>query len=143
MSKVTRRTAAALLPAALARAAPAVAAEPLGSAIVSADEAERRERAGVLTGRLFFEGMTHENIRVELHETILPAGKAPHAPHRHPREEMLIVKEGRLRVEIEGEAPQVLTAGGAAYVASNKMHGWTNAGDGTATYYVVEIGNDA
>jgi len=86
--------------------------------------------------------MTHENIRVELHETILPAGRAPHAAHRHLREEMVIVKEGKLRVEIEGEEPKELTAGGAAYVASNKMHGWTNAGDSTATYFVVEIGND-
>jgi quercetin dioxygenase-like cupin family protein len=56
---------------------------------------------------------------------------------------MVIVKEGKLRVELEGEEPKEVTAGGAVYVASNKMHGWTNSGDSTATYFVVEIGNDA
>jgi quercetin dioxygenase-like cupin family protein len=134
---------AALLPALLAGTDPAEAAEPLPSAMVNAGEAEVRKRGDVTTGRLFFEGMTHENIRVELHETILPPGNAPHAPHRHPREEIVIVKEGKLRVDLEGEEPKEVTAGGAVYVASNKMHGWTNAGDSTATYFVVEIGNDA
>lgn len=141
MSKISRRSMAALLPA-LAAAAPAEAAAPLQSAIVNVEEAQLRKRGDVTTGRLFFEGMTHENIRVELHETILPPGKAPHAPHRHPREEMVIVKEGKLRVEVEGEETKVVTVGGAVFVASNKMHGWTNAGDDTAVYFVVEIGND-
>jgi len=142
MSKISRRSMAASLPALLAGAVAADAAEPLPSAIVNVNDATLRQKGGVTTGRLFFEGMTHENIRVELHETILTAGKAPHAPHRHLREEMLIVKEGKLKVEIEGEETKEVTAGGAAYVASNKMHGWTNAGDSTATYFVVEIGND-
>lgn len=143
MSKVSRRSMAAMLPALLAGAAPAEGADVLGSALVNADEAELRQRDGVTTGRLYFQGMTHENIRVELHETILTPGRAPHAAHRHPREEMVIVKEGKLRVEVEGEETRELTAGGAVYVASNKMHGWTNTGDSTASYYVVEIGNDS
>lgn len=140
---LSRRGVAALLPALFAAAAPAQAAEPLPSAIVNEGEAELRQSGGVTTGRLFFQGMTHEKIRVELHETILPPNEAPHAPHRHPREEIVIVKQGKLRVEIEGEEPEEVTAGGAAYVASNKMHGWKNAGDSTAAYFVVEIGNDS
>jgi len=134
---------AALLPALLAGAAPAESAELLPSAMVNADEAELRTKGGVMSGRLFFQGMTHENIRVELHETILPPGKAPHAAHRHPREEVVIIKQGKLKVELEGEEPKEVTAGGAIYVASNQMHGWTNSGDSTAMYYVVEIGNDS
>ncbi len=143
MSEVSRRSMAALLPALFAGAAPAAAAERLPSMMLNADEAELRTKEGVTTGRLFFQGMTHEDIRVELHETILPAGKAPHAPHRHIREEVVIVKEGKLRVIVEGEEPKVVVAGGAIYVGSNKMHGWTNAGDSTASYYVVEIGNNS
>ena len=143
MSEVSRRSMAALLPALLAGAAPAEGADVLPSALVNADEAELRQRDGVTTGRLYFQGMTHESIRVELHETILPPGKAPHAAHRHLREEMVIVKEGKLNVEVEGEEPKEVTAGGAIYVASNKMHGWTSTGDSTASYFVVEIGNDA
>ncbi len=57
--------------------------------------------------------------------------------------EEVILKEGKLRVEIEGEESKDVTAAGAVYVASNKMHAWTNAGDSTATYFVVEIGNDS
>ena len=60
--------------------------------------------------------------------------------HRQLREEVVILKEGKLRVEIEGEESKDVTAGGAVYVASNKMHAWTNVGS-TATYFVVEIGN--
>ncbi|MCB9384363.1 MAG: cupin domain-containing protein [Bryobacterales bacterium] len=139
---ISRRRAAALLPALLTAAAPAKAAD-LPSKTVNADEAQLRQKEGVTTGRLFFEGMTHENIRVELHETILQPGKAPHAPHRHAREEMVIVKQGKLLVEIEGEEPKVVAAGGAVYVASNKMHGWKNAGDSITSYFVVEIGNNS
>ena len=61
--------------------------------------------------------------------------------HRQLREEVVILKEGKLRLEIEGEESKDVTAGGAIYVAFNKMHAWTNAGDSTATYFVVEIGN--
>lgn len=143
MSEISRRQAAVLLPALLAGAAPAEGAEGLGSLVVNADEAELRQRGGITSGRLFFQGMTHENIRVELHETILPPGKMPHAAHRHLREEMVIVKEGKLRVELEGEEPKEVTAGGAVYVASNQMHGWTNTGSSTASYFVVEIGNNS
>ena len=142
MSEISRRRAAALLPALLAAASSAEAAEGLSSVVVNADEAKLRQREGVTTGRLFFEGMTHEKIRVELHETILPPGKMPHAAHRHLREEVVIVKEGKLRVELEGEEPKEVTAGGAVYVASNRMHGWTNSGATTASYFVVEIGSD-
>ena len=142
MSEVTRRSMAAVLPALLAGVAEAGQTDLLRSSLVNADEAELRKRGDITTGRLFFQGMTRENIRVEPHETILPPGKAPHAAHRHLREEMVILKEGKLKVEVEGEEPKEVTAGGAVYVASNKMHGWTNAGASTATYFVVEIGNN-
>src|SRR5690606_9570646 len=102
---------------------------------------ETVKRPSGLVQRMFFEGMTHENFRVELHETQLAAGKAPHAPHRHANEEVIILSQGKLRAEIEGEEPKEVEAGGAIYVASNKMHSWTNTGDVTAIYYVVEIGN--
>src|SRR5689334_2833247 len=38
----------------------------------------------------------------ESHITTLNPGQASHDPHRHPQEELIIVKEGTLEVYIEG-----------------------------------------
>ena len=141
MSDISRRTLAALLPAAMAGAAPAKAAELLPSIIMNPDEAAARQ-SETTRQRRFFDGLTHERFRVEVHETILAPGVAPHAAHRHVHEELVIVREGALEVEMEGEAMKVVRAGGLIFAASNRMHGWKNAGDTPASYFVVAIGND-
>ena len=141
MSAISRRTLAAALPAMLATATGANAAEALPSLMMNPSDATARQ--GETTSQLlFFDGLTHENFRVEAHETTLAPGKAPHAAHRHIHEELIIIREGSLEVEMEGEPTKVIQAGGLIFAASNRLHGWTNPGATPARYFVIAIGND-
>lgn len=74
----------------------------------------------------------------ECHVTTINGGLAPHPPHRHPDEEILVLKEGALDVTIKGVTKRI-GPGSIAFCASNDEHGWKNAGDTPATYYVIRI----
>jgi quercetin dioxygenase-like cupin family protein len=77
----------------------------------------------------------------ECHVTTLKAGEAPHAAHRHPDEEIILVKEGTLDVTINGVTTRA-GAGSILFYGSNDEHGMRNAGDTTASYYVIRIVTD-
>src|SRR5215831_19101263 len=70
-------------------------------------------------------GDTHSGYRLDLHESELPGGVAPHAPHKHVHEEMLFMREGQMEVSINGQIT-LLGPGGCAYMASNDLHGYRN-----------------
>ena len=91
--------------------------------------------------RQILKGDTHSGYQIDLHESELPAGRAPHPPHHHVHEEMLIVREGELEVMVAGKTTH-LGPGSVAYIASNQEHGWRNAGTTTATYFVLALGGD-
>lgn len=79
---------------------------------------------------------TCENF--ECHITTLNAGEVPHAAHRHPDEEIVVVKEGIMEVTVEG----VTRRGGPGsifFYASNDEHGMKNVGGTTASYHVIRI----
>jgi quercetin dioxygenase-like cupin family protein len=84
----------------------------------------------------FFQNPTATLDELEMHVTVLPPGKAPHAPHTHPEEELLIIKEGTLEVMQMGKTHR-LGVGGVIFQGSNQLHGVRNVGDKPATYYVV------
>lgn len=88
-----------------------------------------------------FTGDTHSGYRIDLHETELAAGQAPHAPHHHVHEELVLLREGQLEVTIAGKSTQ-LGPGSGAYIASNEEHGWRNTGSGAAKYFVLALGRD-
>jgi XRE family transcriptional regulator, regulator of sulfur utilization len=77
---------------------------------------------------------TLENL--EVHITTLNPGKSPHPPHRHPNEEMLIIRQGTLEALINGEWKRV-GPGSVIFFASNQLHGVRNVGDDPAIYHVV------
>jgi len=99
------------------------------------------ETSGANRTRPVFDGETHAGVRVELHETELPPGGAPHPPHHHVHEEMILIREGTMEVTISGRTSR-LGPGSVAYVASNAEHGWHNAGTTRAHYFVLAIGRD-
>jgi len=72
------------------------------------------------------------------HITTLNPGKEPHPAHRHPEEELLVIKEGTLEVVQNGMTNQV-SAGGMVFCASNELHGWRNASTNPVTYYVLKV----
>jgi quercetin dioxygenase-like cupin family protein len=77
---------------------------------------------------------TLENL--EIHITTLNPGKSPHPPHRHPNEEMLIIRQGTLEAYINGDWKRV-GPGSVIFFASNQLHGVRNVGDDPAIYHVV------
>jgi quercetin dioxygenase-like cupin family protein len=81
----------------------------------------------------------HSGFGIELHETELAPGLAPHPPHRHDHEEMILIREGTLEVTIQGRSVN-LGPGSVALVASNEEHGWRNVGTTRARYFVIALG---
>jgi quercetin dioxygenase-like cupin family protein len=73
---------------------------------------------------------------LEMHITTLNPGLTSHAPHQHPDEELLIIKEGTVESLVNGELKRV-GPGSIVFQAANQMHGITNVGDVPATYHVI------
>jgi len=93
--------------------------------------------------RAVFVGKTHGGFEVELHETELAPGDAPHDSHRHVNEEMILVRQGTMEVTINGKSSRI-GPGGVGFVASNELHGWKNVGADRAHYFVLALrGNKA
>jgi quercetin dioxygenase-like cupin family protein len=84
------------------------------------------------------DGKTQTGYRIEMHQTELAPGMAPHAPHRHVHEELILVWQGTVEVTISGKSV-TLGPGSAAYVASNEEHGWRNVGTVQAHYFVLTL----
>lgn len=74
---------------------------------------------------------------LEIHITTLRPGETPHPPHRHPAEELLIIKEGTVESLVNGELKRV-GPGSIIFQASNQLHGIRNVGDTPATYHVIQ-----
>jgi mannose-6-phosphate isomerase-like protein (cupin superfamily) len=99
-------------------------------AVRTADSAQYRE---ALKGKL----ATGESL--EVHETTLAPGGAPHPPHHHAHSEMWLIRDGTVEITVNGKSYQ-LGPGSVGFVRSNDEHGIKNAGTTPATYFVVEIG---
>ncbi|MDP4259211.1 MAG: cupin domain-containing protein [Bacteroidota bacterium] len=92
-----------------------------------------RDRREILDGR------THDLASLEIHASTLDPGKAPHPPHEHADiEELVIVKEGRLRSAIGGKR-KILGPGSIAMALPGDMHGFENAAASRTTYYVLKF----
>lgn len=89
--------------------------------------------------RQILDGPTVFMDRFEIHATTLQPGMAPHAAHKHDtEEELVIIKEGKVKVTIEDQS-RILGPGSVAFAEIGDMHGFSNAGDTEATYYVIKM----
>lgn len=86
--------------------------------------------------RAVFDSYTTTVDRLETHVTTLDGGKASHAAHKHPDEELVYVREGVIEATINGVA-KLAPAGSVIFFASNDLHGMRNAGDTRASYFVL------
>ncbi len=88
------------------------------------------------TRRFLIEGTTTHLKYFRVHATTIEAGKAPNPPHPNKdADELIIVKEGKIKVTI-GDKSKVIETGGIIVVLSDEVHGIENIGDSPATYYV-------
>jgi len=90
----------------------------------------------VLKGKL----ATGESL--EVRETTLQPGGAPHPAHHHEHSEMWLIREGTVEITINGTS-QLLGPGSVGFVRSNDEHGIRNAGKTPASYFVVAVGPGA
>jgi mannose-6-phosphate isomerase-like protein (cupin superfamily) len=144
---LTRRELCSVFPVALLPAlyvvqnSPSAAQSPLPSAVYPFDDLPVRTANGVefrdvLKGRL----ATGESL--EVHETTLPPGGAPHPPHHHLHSEMWLIREGTVELAV-GSKTYRLGPGSVGFVHSNDEHGIKNVGATPAVYFVVAIGSGA
>jgi quercetin dioxygenase-like cupin family protein len=86
--------------------------------------------------RAFFSSPTATLENLELHVTTLNPGQMPHQPHKHPNEEMMIIREGTLETLSNGVWKRV-GPGSVIFNASNVLHGLKNVGTEPAVYHVI------
>ena len=86
--------------------------------------------------RQLFRTPTATLDELECHVTTLNPRMTSHAPHKHPNEELVIVKEGQVEVLVNGEW-KAAGPGSVIFNASNELHAIRNVGEGAATYHVI------
>jgi XRE family transcriptional regulator, regulator of sulfur utilization len=101
-----------------------------------ADLKARPTKVGEARG--VFDAPTPTLAEFECHITTLNPGESPHPPHRHPEEELMVIKEGTLEA-LQGDKTNIVTAGGIIFEASNELHGLRNIGTNRATYFVFKF----
>jgi heat shock protein HslJ/mannose-6-phosphate isomerase-like protein (cupin superfamily) len=118
---------------------PGTAAPPSGTPLASAVfdwpsltpvKIPNGERRQVLDGATATVDLLH------VHVTSLGMGHISGEPVRHPRDEVLIVKDGLVEVSLDGRT-QNAGPGAVLFFASGAVTRLKNIGEGPATYYVI------
>lgn len=95
-----------------------------------------------VTYRDILEGRMHSGDYLEVHETVLEPGAAPHPLHRHVGEELFLIASGTVEATVAGKS-SVLGSGSVFFVASSDEHGLRNVGQTAAQYFVITLGQKA
>jgi quercetin dioxygenase-like cupin family protein len=143
---MTRRDLCSLLAVLPAGVLPAAAFDAdsgaLPSAVYTFEQLQARVSASKVETRPVLKGKLRTGESVEVHETTLPPGGAPHPPHHHEHSEMWLIREGTVEFTVNGKSYRA-GPGSLAFAASNDEHGIKNAGETPAMYFVVAIGPGA
>ena len=84
------------------------------------------------------EGSTTSLAYFEVHASSIQPGKALHPPHTHTdQEELMIIKEGQVKVTINGVS-NTLGPGSIAYAIPGDEHGIVNEGKTQSDYYIFK-----
>ena len=125
----------------LLAAAKASAQKPVLTSKVYAFDELPAKKNGENSSRAVLNGTIHDGCPLESHITELAPGLAPHAPHHHGHDEMVILRQGTLAVTISGKTTTV-GAGSVIFFGSGDEHGMKNVGTDKAMYYVIALGKD-
>jgi quercetin dioxygenase-like cupin family protein len=135
ISFLTLGLAAGALATALAQTGDAATPSKLASGVFTW-ESIPVEKTSSGERRAVFDSETATVDRLETHVTNVDVGKASHAAHRHPDEELIYVREGTVEATINGVA-KLAPPGSVIFYASNDLHGMRNAGDVPVSYFVL------
>ena len=123
--------------ATLAIVAPGQSEKPVMGSSVFDWNAIEAQPTKVGSTRKFFQAPTATLDELECHVTTLNPGETPHPPHKHPDEEVIIVKEGTVEAMVNGQMKRV-GPGSVIFQASNQLHSIRNAGNTAAVYHVIK-----
>jgi uncharacterized cupin superfamily protein len=87
--------------------------------------------------RAVFDAPTGTLDRLHGHITTLNPGENTGPLHRHPQEELVIIKEGTMEINIDGRK-QVVGPGSIVFFDVNENENMTNVGQTPATYLVLQ-----
>jgi len=112
-----------------------------------ASEALRYEQLLVTTtpagqSRAVLKGKLPTGEELEIHQTTLNPGSAPHGGHRHGFSEIWLIREGTVEFTTKGKAVR-LGPGSVGLASSNDFHAIKNVGETQANYFVVAVGPGA
>ena len=108
----------------------------IDSAVISAPLATLAEQAAWGEFHAYYEGATTQTPAMLVGIADIRPGMQNHPPHKHADEEIIIIKEGAVEAEVNGQTRR-LGPGGVIFEASNELHGLRNVGSGPAVYHVI------
>ena len=91
--------------------------------------------------RHVFDNPTVAMDKLEVHITTLNPGSESHPVHRHPWEEIILVKDGDFEFSLNG-VKHPAGPGAMVFFASNDPHNARNVGKKPGTYYVLNFVTD-
>jgi len=122
------------LPVVAESAAPA-SPEPLASGVFNVS-ALPATPTPVGLRREAFDARTTTVDKTHCHITTLNAGASSGTPRKHLQEEIIIIKEGTIEANWDGQS-RVANAGDVIFFAANAVTHLRNVGTVPATYYVI------
>ncbi|OQP66284.1 hypothetical protein A3860_12325 [Niastella vici] len=93
------------------------------------EKGERRE---------VFDRFTAAFQKMELHVTSLNPGQVSHAPHKHPQEEIILIRKGNALALI-GDGTQTATGGDLIFFSSNTLHSLKNTSTEPLEYFALQF----
>jgi quercetin dioxygenase-like cupin family protein len=122
------------LPVVAETAAPASSA-PLASGVFNVSQLTATPTP-VGVRREAFDARTTTVDKTHCHITTLNAGASSGTPRKHLQEEIIIIKEGSIEANWDGQS-RVAHAGDVIFFAANAVTHLRNVGTTPATYYVI------
>ena len=139
MIRITRRDVAVALGAAALTCSAGLLAQSK-HAIIGPSVWDGNSLSGTKTDvgelRSVVDGPTATLDQLEMHITTLNPGVASHPPHKHPNEELIIIRTGTVETLSNGVWKR-LGPGSIILNASNALHALRNVGTEPATYHVI------
>jgi quercetin dioxygenase-like cupin family protein len=119
----------------VAESAASATSEPLTSRVVNVSELPATPTP-VGVRREAFDAPTTTVDKTHCHITTLNPGASSGVPRKHLQEEIIIIKEGSVEANWDGQS-RVAHAGDVIFFAANAVTHLRNVGTTPATYYVI------